>query len=135
VTDVDPDDIAYIGNEEDIRAPGCLLGLSVIFTFFAVLGSVAPWLWLVAAGFFFGKDRNGLIDALIGTPFILYVWAISIFLGGFGLGIGLFVAKNARYADHPKLARWGLVSSVVSAIAVLFVVTNLLIITLHILNR
>lgn len=122
MTDVDPDDIAYVGNEDDFRAPGYLLCLSAICSGVALIGALSPVIWFIVAGKML-RERNDLFNLLLASPISLITWALTIFVGGFGLGLGLFAIKNAKYSDRPRIAFLSGLSVLVSGGLVLFVVT------------
>jgi hypothetical protein len=129
VTDEDPDDIAYIGNEEDIRGPGCLIGLSAICSCVSFLGSIASCIWLVVSGLFAG-GLNALINAGFGLSIVLLILGLSIFTGGFGLGLGLYAVWNARFSEGPNTAMWGRLTALIGGLSTLFAVAQIVLMIL-----
>lgn len=124
MTDVDPDDIAFIDSEDDVRAPGCLLGLSAICSVLSVIGAISPAIWFIVIGEML-RERNDVLKAILASPLALMTWALTIFIGGFGLGLGLFAIKNAKHSDRPSIAFFSRLSVIVSGGSVLIVITML----------
>lgn len=134
MTDADPDDIAYIGNDEDIRGPGCLIGLSAICSGVAFIGSIATGIWLLVSGLF-GGGLNALVNAGFGFSVALLVLGLSIFAGGFGLGLGLFAAWNARFSPGPNTAMWGRLTALIGGLSALFAVAQIVLLILLVRGR
>ena len=129
MTDVDPDDIAYIGNDEDIRGPGCLIILSGICSGLALIGAIASCIWLIISGAFNG-GINAVLNAGLSGPFVFLVLALSVFAGGFGLGLGLYASWNARFSEKPSTAVWGRMTALIGGLATLFAVAQFVILIL-----
>ena len=99
----DDDDIAYIGDEDDGRGPGCLIGIATACGGFGFLGFVALLIWLVSIDAFSGRG-NVSPDPLF-MAFMVLVAFLSVLTSSFGLGLGLFAETKARLASNPNQMR------------------------------
>ena len=131
MTEADPDDIAYIGNDEDIRGPGCLMGLSAVCSGVSLIGAIATCVWLVVSGLFAG-GLNALVNAGFGLSVAMLVLGLSIFAGGFGLGLGLYAVWNARFSEGPNTAMWGRLTALIGGLSALFAVAQIVVLILAI---
>jgi hypothetical protein len=129
VTDVDPDDIAYIGNDDDTGGPGCLIVLSAICSCVSFIGSIATCIWLAISGLFAG-GLNALVNAGFGISVAMLILALSIFTGGFGLGLGLFALWNSRFSEGPNTAMWGRLTALIGGLSALFAVAQIMVLIL-----
>ena len=127
---VDPDDIAYVGDEDDERGPGCLVAIALACGGLGFVGFVGSFLWLYANDSFEGVANNGRPDPF---SFILIglVMFLSVMAGGFGVGLGLFVGVKTRLSANPKmiilLAR---IAAVLGGVAAIGVVAQIMILIL-----
>ena len=126
--DFDPDDIAYVGDEDDVRGPGCLAGISLICGGFGVIGFLSSLAWLISIGAF---DAPG--NQAPGNPLYLMlvpiVMVLSVLAGGFGMGLGLFTETKARLAANPdQLRLLARIAAILGGVAVIGVVGQVLLV-------
>ena len=100
----DDDDIAYIGDEDDGRGPGCLVGIASACGGIGFSGFVALLIWLVSIDAFSGRGNAVAPDPFF-MVFMVLVACLSVLAGSFGLGLGLFAETKARLASNPNQLR------------------------------
>jgi len=122
---VDPDDIAYIGDEDDTRGPGCLAVLAGVAGGLAIVGFLGSFIWLIANDILTG----GLKAAFAGGVQVYYiavVMFVTLLAGGFAIGLGLYSASQARLSERPHIALWGTIAAILGGLAVLGTVGEIL---------
>jgi hypothetical protein len=108
VTDDDePDDVAYIGEEDDTRGPGCLILLAAGCSILSFLMLIGTWIWILSAGMIGNIGQPGPAGAAVffGLGMAMFLLIVAGAVSGFGLGIGTYAARSARQVDL-KTAEW-----------------------------
>ena len=117
------DDIAYVGDEDDERGPGCLVALATLFSILAILSFGCSLIWLIAMGAFeAGAIAAGNINNAFFYTINFVVMGFSLLAGGFGLGLGLYAASQSRLSNRPDLSKWAFTVAIIGAVAVLGVI-------------
>jgi hypothetical protein len=95
--DSDPDlnDVAYIGNEDDERGPGCLIGIAITLALAGLIGLLIAIAFSLVNGLFAGAGPGGG-GALFGYGMLLVAGIFGLFGGGAGIGTSLKAVQQSR---------------------------------------
>jgi hypothetical protein len=125
--DDDLDDIAYVGDDDDRRGPGCVLALATVAS---AVGAILAGIVLVCGvmqGLFAPQPLSPNAFFWQVMLFILLVFAVAG--GGFGAGLAGYAIPQARAVDRPTLvpvARALLVAGLAVAAAAVVLATVLI---------
>ena len=96
----DDDDIAYVGDEDDERGPGCLVAMAAVASAFGMAGCVGCVVWWA------GVDQNAANVAplaVMSGVYVMMVMGLTVLAGGFGFGAGSYSWYKARLSPRPWL--------------------------------
>lgn len=100
-SDSDLNEIAYVGNDDDERGPGCLIGLAVALAFAGLIGLVIAIISAFAMGLFAGAA--GGPGTVIGFGLIIILGIFGLFAGGAGVGMSLKALTQSRKQGRADL--------------------------------